>query len=171
MGQESPAAGRRQRLAAANRADLVPAAVDHEHRAAHPLGQLPGLLAAQPIRQPPRSVPRKNSSAARRRARCAGPRPGRGFLEAAQTKGQPFALARAERALGLVAPDRDFAAHFEMALAHFGRTRDTFETGRTKLSYGERLRRARRRGEARRQLAEALEVFDRLGATPGRSGR
>jgi DNA-binding CsgD family transcriptional regulator len=89
-----------------------------------------------------------------------------GFLEAARTKGQPFALARAERALGLLAPEGEFAAHFEMALAHLARTRDTFETARTRLSYGERLRRARRRGEARRQLAEALEVFDRLGATP-----
>ena len=28
------------------------------------------------------------------------------------------------------------------------------------------MRRTRRRGEARRQLAAALEVFDRLGATP-----
>jgi DNA-binding CsgD family transcriptional regulator len=88
------------------------------------------------------------------------------FLEAARIKGQPFALARAERALGLVAPEGEFAAHFEAALANLARTRDTFETARTNLSYGERLRRARRRGEARRHLAAALEVFDRLGATP-----
>jgi DNA-binding NarL/FixJ family response regulator len=66
----------------------------------------------------------------------------------------------------LVAPEGEFAAHFEAALAHLARTHDTFETARTRLSYGERLRRARRRGEARRQLAAALEVFDRLGATP-----
>jgi hypothetical protein len=89
-----------------------------------------------------------------------------GFLEAARTKGQPFALARAERALGLVAPEGGFAAHFEAALVHLARTRDTFETACTHLNYGERLRRARRRGDARRHLAAALEVFDRLGATP-----
>ncbi len=88
------------------------------------------------------------------------------FLEAARIKGQPFALARAERALGLVAPEGEFAAHFEAALANLARTRDTFEMARTNLSYGERLRRARRRGEARRHLAAALEVFDCLGATP-----
>jgi hypothetical protein len=54
-----------------------------------------------------------------------------GFLEAARTKGQPFALARAERALGLVAPEGEFAAHFEAALVHLARTRDTFETACT----------------------------------------
>jgi DNA-binding CsgD family transcriptional regulator len=88
------------------------------------------------------------------------------YRGAARTKGQPFALARAERALGLVAPEDVFAAHFEAALAHHARTRDTFDTARTKLSYGERLRRARRPGEARRHLADALAAFDRLGASP-----
>ncbi len=88
------------------------------------------------------------------------------FHAAALAKGQPFALARAERALGLVAPEGGFGSHFEAALAHHDCTRDSFEAARTRLSYGERLRRARRRGEARRQLAEALAVFDRLGATP-----
>lgn len=88
-------------------------------------------------------------------------------LEAlARTKGQPFALARAERARGLVAPETAFSAHFEEALAHHARTSDTFEMARTKLCYGERLRRSRRRSEARRHLADALEAFDRLGAVP-----
>lgn len=90
----------------------------------------------------------------------------RAFQESARTKGQPFALARAERALGLVAPEPEFAAHFEAALALHARTRDTFDTARTNLSYGERLRRTRRRGDARRHLADALAAFDRLGATP-----
>jgi DNA-binding CsgD family transcriptional regulator len=90
----------------------------------------------------------------------------RAFQEAARTKGQPYALARAERALGLVAPEDVFAGHFEAALAYHARTRDTFEGARTNLSYGERLRRARRPGEARRHLADALAAFDRLGATP-----
>jgi hypothetical protein len=94
-----------------------------------------------------------------------------GGLEPLPARPRPGGHQPGPARFGLVAPDREFAAQFEMALPHFGRTRDTFETGRAKLSYGERLWRARRRGEARRQLAEALEVFDRLGATPGRSGR
>jgi DNA-binding CsgD family transcriptional regulator len=88
------------------------------------------------------------------------------FQRAAHTKGQPFAMARAERALGLVAPEDLFAAHFDAALVHHARTRDTFDTARTNLCYGARLRRARRPGDARRHLADALTAFDRLGATP-----
>lgn len=90
----------------------------------------------------------------------------RTFQQAARAKGLPFALARAERSLGLVASDDGFEAHFEAALAHHARTRDTFDTARTNLCYGERLRRARRPGDARRHLADALAAFDRLGATP-----
>src|SRR5262249_31296291 len=57
------------------------------------------------------------------------------FQAAAQSKGQPFALARAARALGIVAPDGEFEVHFEAALAHHARTRDTFETARSQPSY------------------------------------
>ena len=88
------------------------------------------------------------------------------FHHAAAAKGQPFALARAERALAVVASDSDFERHFQAALQHHAHTRDSFETARTRLNYGERLRRARRRREARTQLAAALEEFTHLGATP-----
>jgi DNA-binding CsgD family transcriptional regulator len=88
------------------------------------------------------------------------------FHPAATAKGQPFALARAERALAIVASDSHFEQHFQAALEHHARTRDSFEAARTRLSYGERLRRARRRREAREQLAAAFEEFSRLGATP-----
>jgi DNA-binding CsgD family transcriptional regulator len=88
------------------------------------------------------------------------------FHATASLKGQPYALARAERALGLVAPEGELASHFEAALAYHARTRDSFEAARTRLSYGARLRRVRRRGDARRQLAEALRAFDQLGAAP-----
>jgi DNA-binding NarL/FixJ family response regulator len=39
-----------------------------------------------------------------------------------------------------------------------------FDVARTQLCYGERLRRQRRRIEAREQLRAAMEAFDRLGA-------
>ena len=45
-------------------------------------------------------------------------------------------------------------------------TPDVFETARTQLAYGGRLRRVRQRVRAREQLRAALAVFDHLGATP-----
>jgi DNA-binding CsgD family transcriptional regulator len=57
-------------------------------------------------------------------------------------------------------------AQFEQALAlHDGQGRP-FDLARTELAYGEALRRARRRGEARTHLRSALETFQRLGAAP-----
>ena len=46
-------------------------------------------------------------------------------------------------------------------------TPDSFEAARTRLAYGERLRRARNRVLAREQLRAAAEVFERLDARPG----
>jgi DNA-binding CsgD family transcriptional regulator len=58
------------------------------------------------------------------------------------------------------------AAHFAEALRlHAGHDRP-FERARTELLYGEALRRARRRLEARAHLRAALETFERLGAVP-----
>ena len=47
---------------------------------------------------------------------------------------------------------------------HPALTRDVFETARTRLSYGMRLRRAGRRVDARPVLREALTTFEDLGA-------
>ena len=41
-----------------------------------------------------------------------------------------------------------------------------FESARTELAYGARLRRAGRRSDARERLRRAIEVFDDLGAAP-----
>lgn len=87
------------------------------------------------------------------------------YSVAARAKGQPWALARAERAAGLTASDDGFDRHFERALDLHEQTRDRFEVGRTRLAYGERLRRAGRRVDARSHLREALAVFTDLGAT------
>ena len=88
------------------------------------------------------------------------------YLEAATAKGQPWSLARAHRAEGLTAIDDTFSRCFEEALGHHALTPDTFETARTRLVYGERLRRLRNRVLAREQLREAERLFDRLGARP-----
>jgi DNA-binding CsgD family transcriptional regulator len=88
------------------------------------------------------------------------------FLAGAEEKGQPWALARAERSRGLVADGDEMESHFERALELHARTPDVFETARTRLAYGARLRRARKRIRARDELHAALEAFERLGAAP-----
>ena len=71
-----------------------------------------------------------------------------------------------ERIRGLMAPDGEVDEHFARALELHGRTRQPFETARTQLLHGERLRRAKRRADARTPLGHALAVFERLGAEP-----
>jgi len=95
-------------------------------------------------------------------ARAAADRYERG----AKLKGLPFALARAARAQALVADDAAYGEQFEAALRHHDATPDVFERARTQLYYGERLRRRRKRVDARNQLRSALKVFDQLGAAP-----
>lgn len=86
------------------------------------------------------------------------------FLDAATRKGQPWALARAHRAVALAAPDGEAA--FMTALELHARTVDVYETARTQLALGAHLRRSRRRVDARPHLREALATFEQLGATP-----
>ena len=86
------------------------------------------------------------------------------YERAARDKGQPWALARAERARALVSDDPSSARHFEAALEAHTATLDRFETARTRLAYGERLRRGAMRVRARDQLRLALDEFEDLGA-------
>jgi len=84
----------------------------------------------------------------------------------AAAKGQPWALARAERAWGLLAAGDGFERPFAAAVATHERTPDRFELARTRLLLGERRRRSGRRAEARAELRAALEAFETLGAAP-----
>jgi DNA-binding CsgD family transcriptional regulator len=70
------------------------------------------------------------------------------------------------RIRGLMAPDDEVDAHFARAVELHDQTRQPFETARTQLLHGERLRRAKRRADARGPLGHALTVFERLGAEP-----
>ena len=56
--------------------------------------------------------------------------------------------------------------YFEQALRLHEQTPDAFEQARTRLAYGERLRRARNRVLAREQLRAAADTFERLDARP-----
>lgn len=69
------------------------------------------------------------------------------------------------RSRGILAR-RGFEAHFAEALDLHARAGMPFETARTHLCFGERLRRARRRDEAHLQLHAALTTFTFLGARP-----
>ncbi len=88
------------------------------------------------------------------------------FAGAAAAKGQPWALARAARCRALLADEESFDGCFEEARALHARTPDVFETARTELAHGARLRRAGRRVQARERLRAAIDVFDDLGAAP-----
>jgi DNA-binding CsgD family transcriptional regulator len=90
----------------------------------------------------------------------------RTYAGRAAAKGQPWALARAARTLGLTCDDAGTERHFTQALEHHRRTLDPFELARARLAFGTRLRRARRRIEAREQLRAALATFDELSASP-----
>lgn len=89
---------------------------------------------------------------------------------------QMRALARRSRALFVTDPEAlDICgAHFEAALGLLAQHREEqdergsqgFEEARTRLLWGQTLRRGRRKAEALRQLAEAERIFEALGAAP-----
>ena len=86
--------------------------------------------------------------------------------------GQDWAVAAGEHGRALLAPDPEAAdAAFASALAAHeraaaaGRVR-VYDHARTRLAYGEWLRRHRRRVDAREQLRAALVIFEDLDAKP-----
>jgi DNA-binding CsgD family transcriptional regulator len=68
------------------------------------------------------------------------------------------------RGRALLAGEQQFDDCFARALELQARSPSTFDTARTLLCYGERLRRAGRRRDARQHLEAALETFQRIGA-------
>jgi DNA-binding CsgD family transcriptional regulator len=85
------------------------------------------------------------------------------FEASARHSGSSWATAAAARCRGLLAPDDAFDEPFAAALEYDGMP---FESARTRLVLGERMRRAGRRVEARAALRDALVTFSRLGAQP-----
>ncbi|WP_319458193.1 MULTISPECIES: ATP-binding protein [unclassified Mycobacterium] len=66
----------------------------------------------------------------------------------------------------LTADDDESDRLFTESLALHASGGRPFDMARTALLFGERLRRRRKRAEARKHLRTALETFERLGATP-----
>lgn len=129
------------------------------------------LLAVTDLRQPgvnPLVVMPAFPDAAEAAARCgrtdeAGERfaPFEGWAMAAPTGAHRALLARCQALLGKRSPEEAFQEAIEHAPAV-----PPFQRARTELLYGEWLRRARRRTDARGHLRTALETFRALGAVP-----
>ncbi|MBB5778622.1 helix-turn-helix transcriptional regulator [Nonomuraea jabiensis] len=94
-------------------------------------------------------------------------RPLRRYEAWAEASGQTWAQAVLHRCRALLEPDGERAHdHFRTAVRLHAGGGHPWESARTALVYGERLRRDRHKGAARAQLRAALETFQRLGARP-----
>lgn len=85
--------------------------------------------------------------------------------QATRTGGR-LAHAGAARCRGLLADDAHAEQHFRRAMEWHDCVTAPFERARTQLCFGERLRRARHRRDARDWLTSALRTFDALEAKP-----
>ncbi|MEV6110402.1 AAA family ATPase [Streptomyces sp. NPDC051940] len=88
------------------------------------------------------------------------------FTGWARATGRPWPRAVALRLQALLAPGDEPDRLYARAVALHRQDVLPFEGARTELLYGEWLRRAHRRGEARAQLRQALETFETLRARP-----
>jgi DNA-binding CsgD family transcriptional regulator len=76
----------------------------------------------------------------------------------------PWALGLLARARALIASDEDAEPLYAEALDHLGRSGVLTDVARSRLVYGEWLRRQRRRRDARVQLRRAHETLQAMGA-------
>jgi predicted ATPase/DNA-binding CsgD family transcriptional regulator len=86
------------------------------------------------------------------------------FERQATRTDRKWAFAAAARCKGVLADDDAFEDYFVEALERHQGSPTPFERARTQLCFGERLRRGRRRIDAREQLRAALATFEDLGA-------
>lgn len=84
--------------------------------------------------------------------------------ERAGASATDWGLGALANAQALLADDESAGDLFDAAIERFERTRVVVHLARTRLHYGEYLRRINRRIDARRQLTEAHDMFTRMGA-------
>jgi DNA-binding CsgD family transcriptional regulator len=84
----------------------------------------------------------------------------------ANATGRRWAHIAAFRSRAMLAEGSRIESYLEEGVALAREARDPFELARTELSYGEALRRMRRRGDAREYFRSALDIFMELAATP-----
>jgi ATP/maltotriose-dependent transcriptional regulator MalT len=85
------------------------------------------------------------------------------LTEKAQASRTDWALGVQARSAALLSDSEAAEGLFREAIDRLGRTRMRTELARTRLLYGESLRRANRRADARRELGVALELFAAMG--------
>lgn len=90
----------------------------------------------------------------------------RRHAEWARATGRAGPQAVQHRARALMASEHRAEQEYKRALELHLKDEQPFEQARTRLVYGEWLRRHQRRGEARTHLEAAMRAFDRLGAAP-----
>ena len=88
------------------------------------------------------------------------------FQDEAERTGCGWALGTAARCRGLLARDDEAEGCFADSIDQLAAIGNPFETARTQLCHGERLRRAGDRVRARAALRAGLETFEQLGARP-----
>jgi ATP/maltotriose-dependent transcriptional regulator MalT len=88
----------------------------------------------------------------------------RRLTDAAEAAGTDWALGLQARCRALLSEDEEAEAFYCEAIERLGRTRMRMELARGRLLYGEWLRRASRRLDAREQLRAAREMFIGFGA-------
>jgi DNA-binding CsgD family transcriptional regulator len=85
------------------------------------------------------------------------------LADMASVSGTEWALGTAARSEALFSDDECAETLYLEAIDHLGRTRMAVDVARTRLLFGEWLRRQRRRVDAREQLRAAHDFFDKAG--------
>ena len=134
------------------------------HKALEHLEQLnPTMFPAQALLATPDVVDAALRAGEPERARA----PLERFAAWAPVSREPLVPGMLARCRGMMTEDPGEAKRlFTEGLAYHTGDVPSFESARTQLAFGERLRRDRHRVEARAQLRPALEVFEGVGARP-----